>query len=48
MFLLRSLLLAGLAGGASGQATAPPDGCLVCGEGNVVGQPDAIFEFPGQ
>jgi len=24
------------------------DRCLVCGDGQVVGNPDAIFEFPGQ
>lgn len=48
MFQFRSLLLAGLAAGASGQAVAPEGGCLICGEGQVVTQPDAIFEFAGQ
>lgn len=47
--MLRSAVLASfIAATASGQATPPPGGCLVCGEGQVVMAPEAIFIFPGQ
>jgi hypothetical protein len=45
--LFRATILAALAAAVYGQAVAPPDGCLVCGDGNVVTLPDAIFSFPG-
>jgi hypothetical protein len=44
--LIRALVVASFVAAATGQAVAPPGGCLVCGDGNVVGAPDAIFSFP--
>lgn len=46
--LIRSLVLAGfVVTVASGQAVPPEGGCLICGDGQVVTAPDALFEFPG-
>jgi len=30
------------------QAEPPEGGCLICGNGKVVGKPEGIFVFPGQ
>jgi hypothetical protein len=46
--LFRSLAIASFVATATGQAVAPPGGCLVCGNGNVVMAPDAVFTFPGE
>lgn len=46
--ILRLSILASAIAAAYGQATAPPDGCLICGDGQVITNPDGIFEFPGQ
>ena len=46
--LFRSVVLASFIAAAAGQAVAPEDGCLVCGDGQVVANPDAVFMFPGQ
>lgn len=46
--LFRSVALLALVASANGQAVAPADGCLVCGPGEVVTNPDAIFSFPMQ
>jgi hypothetical protein len=40
--LFRSIVLATLVAFASAQ------GCSVCGDGKEVGNPEAIFAFPGQ
>ena len=46
--MLRSVILASFFAAANGQDVAPPDACLVCGDGQVVTAPDAIFSLPGQ
>ena len=46
--MFRVLVLASFAAAVAGQATAPPGGCLICGDGQVVTAPDEIFEFPNQ
>ena len=46
--LFRATILAALAAAVYGQAVAPPDGCLVCGDGKVVTKPDSIYTFSGQ
>ena len=45
--LFRAAILAALAAAVYGQASAPADGCLVCGDGQIVTKPDAIFSFTG-
>lgn len=46
--LIRALILSSFVATATGQAVAPPGGCLICGDGKVVTEPDAVFEFPQQ
>jgi hypothetical protein len=46
--MFRFLIVASFVAAATGQAVAPPGGCLVCGDGNVITAPDAIFRFPSQ
>jgi hypothetical protein len=45
---LRAIIMSTIIAVANGQAVAPPGGCLVCGDGQVVTNPDAIFMFAGQ
>jgi hypothetical protein len=46
---VNTVLILSVASSANGQAVAPNEGCLICGDGNVVGNPSAgIFSFPGQ
>ena len=44
--LFRATILAALAAAVYGQAVAPPDVCLVCGDGMVVTKPDGIVAIP--
>ena len=45
--LIRAAILAALAAAVYGQAVAPEGGCLVCGDGQVITNPDGIFSFDG-
>ena len=45
--IFRAAILAALVAAVHGQAVSPVDGCLVCGDGQVVTNPDGIFSFAG-
>jgi len=48
LLLLLIAVLDVVNGQQEGGASAPDGGCLVCGTGNVVSSPNAVFAFPGQ
>jgi hypothetical protein len=46
--LLIVLVIAGIVADVRGQCPpTPSDGCSICGEESCVGNPEAIFAFPG-